>query len=118
MLQEVVKEVQVPVVNERVEYVDRIVEKIVEVGGRGAGHCISEYQFVDLWNRMHSIPVHNLTDSCLTAERFVQLVSENIHGREGKDAQGGAGAIVYQEGYGMTQRIQPVHRTSLSPVRR
>ena len=85
VVQEVIKEVEVPVVNTKVEYVDRIVEKIVEVGVQKRDNCISEYEFVDLWNRMHSIPMHNLTDSCLTSEKFVQLVSENIHGRKDKD---------------------------------
>jgi hypothetical protein len=85
VVQEVVKEVEVPVVHTKVEYVDRIVEKIVEVGVQKRDNCISEYEFVDLWNRMHNIPMNNLTDSCLTPETFVRLVSENIHGRKDKD---------------------------------
>lgn len=82
------KEVEVPVYNTKVEYVDRIVEKIVEVGNK-RDNCISEFEFVDLWNRMHSIPMHNLSDACLTAEKFVHLVSENIHGRKDKEINKG-----------------------------
>lgn len=66
IVQEVVKEVEIPVVHTKVEYVDRIVEKIVEVG-KQRDNCISEYEFVDLWNRMHNIPMNNLSDACLTS---------------------------------------------------
>lgn len=96
VIQEVVKEVEVPVVHTKVEYVDRIVEKIVEVGTNKRDNCISEYEFVDLWNRMHSIPMNNLSDACLTPEKFVYLVSENIHGRKDKEVNK---SIVYNDAH-------------------
>jgi hypothetical protein len=61
-----------------------------------ADNCISEFEFVDLWNRMHNIPMGNVTDECLTAEKFVHLVSENIHGRKDKELY--QNKVVYEGG--------------------
>jgi len=77
VVQEVIKEVEVPVVNTKIEYVDRIVEKHVGTHVQ-VDNCIKEWEFVDLWNKMHQIPNHGFSDACLTADRFIQLVSDNV----------------------------------------
>ena len=68
-IREVVQRVEIPVESVKIERVREIVEKIVEIekiievpvgGGKGGGsnedcECITEIQFVHLWNKLMKI---------------------------------------------------------------
>lgn len=63
--------------------VERIVEKIVrEASGDGASedNCISQAQFVNVWNKLMQIPYaqNKFTEECIDEHAFMKLISANL----------------------------------------
>ena len=91
---EKVVEVEVPVVQERIVekikevevpiYHEKIVEKIVGVESKQGCECITEYEFVDLWNKMLNLPTYNLKDKCLSTHKFVELIGDGLRSKQGQ----------------------------------
>ena len=82
-MQEVRKEI--PVLSTKIEvvkeFVDRIViqEKFVDIP-KDDCDCISEYEFVTMWNRLMNIKfaAADLKDECLSSKTMVQLIMNNM----------------------------------------
>ena len=78
VINEIVEHVEVPCIETKIEYVDRVIER--KIAHEREDNCLTEVQFADLWNRMLTINRNGLRDECLTANKFVSLVEEACSG--------------------------------------
>lgn len=83
-----VTRVEVPVETVRVEQIEKIIEKMVEVEklvyvekkAEDDCECISEVDFVQLWNKMMMIKFQDnkISEDCVSKHKFIDFIASNV----------------------------------------
>lgn len=82
----VFKTIEIPIESIKIETIEKIIEKIVEVEKivkvevekDDDCECISEASFIALWNKMMILKFQDVKEGCLSDDRFTDLIMENL----------------------------------------